>query len=109
MREMKLVTYLSPDVAATKDFYQNALDADLLEDELPEFVKIRVGDFVFCIDQGEAADQPRLLLEANPLEDEILRLRAFGQPYAPLQGTEDSRWFSILDPDRREIIFGESV
>jgi catechol 2,3-dioxygenase-like lactoylglutathione lyase family enzyme len=109
MREMKLVTYLSPDVAAAKDFYQNALDADLLEDALPEYVKIRVGDFVFCIDQGEAADQPRLLFEADPLEDAI-SLHAFGiQPYAPLQGSEGSRWFSILDPDGREIIFGESM
>jgi catechol 2,3-dioxygenase-like lactoylglutathione lyase family enzyme len=110
MLELKLVTYLSQDVARTTDFYRSALNAQVIEDALPEYVKLRVGGFAFCIDQGIASDQPRLLLEARPLVEELQRLDSLGvHHHEPLQGQEGRRWFSVLDPDGREIIFGESI
>lgn len=110
MFTLRMVSLLSRNVAAAQDFYCTHLGAELVDDHLPDCVNLKLGDFMVCIDRGHDITNPRLKFVVDSIEIEWHRFHSLGLTYqnAP-QGPLGSRWFSILDPEDRELIFAESL
>jgi catechol 2,3-dioxygenase-like lactoylglutathione lyase family enzyme len=109
MPRLKQVTYSSKDVAKTVEFYSSVLGATVIEDAAPAHAKLSFGDFAFYIHQGTPTEEPRLRFQAD-VDQQLRWLRAFAIPtHEELQGEAGQRWFSVLDPDGRKVVFGESV
>jgi catechol 2,3-dioxygenase-like lactoylglutathione lyase family enzyme len=105
-----MVSLLSRDVARASEFYRDVLGAELVDDRLPACVNLRLDDFMVCIDQGDQVTQPRFKFLVDSIDEEWRRFEELGLVYQDqLQGRFGERWFSILDPEGRELIFAEHL
>jgi catechol 2,3-dioxygenase-like lactoylglutathione lyase family enzyme len=110
MFELKMVSFLSRDVAAARDFYCENLGAEMVDDRLPDCVNLKLGAFTVCIDRGDEVTDPRLKFLVDSIDEEWRRFDDLGLVYQDRpQGAPGSRWFSILDPEGRELIFAERL
>jgi len=100
----------TPDLGRAVRFYRDALKCEVLEDRSPEFVMVALGPGTgLCIDAAPAGaaplPAPRLILR---VDDVPARERDVAARGLALHGRGEDRlrpWFSVVDPDGREVIF----
>ena len=111
MPRLRQVVYRSKDIAKTVEFYSSVLGATVIEDAQPDYARLSFGEtsqHTFYLERGTPSDEPRLRFDAD-VDQQLRWLRALSiATHEAIQGDEGKRWFSVLDPDGREVVFAES-